>query len=55
MNSNMVKSEKFDHFHLVYQFTVPLRSYSLYTQFMLILILIEVQHLQIVVFSFEKG
>ena len=25
MNSSMVKPEKFDHFHLVYHFTVPLR------------------------------
>ena len=25
MNSNMVKPEKFDHLHLVYHFTVPLR------------------------------
>ena len=24
MNSDMVKPEKFGHFHLVYQFTVPL-------------------------------
>ena len=24
MNSNMVKREKFDHFHVVYHFTVPL-------------------------------
>ena len=28
MNSNMVKSEQFDHLHLVYQFIVPLRLYS---------------------------
>ena len=34
-------------------FILPL--YSLHTQFMLILILINVQNLQIVVFSFEKG
>ena len=32
-----------------------LPSYSLYTQVMLILILINVQYLQNVVFSFEKG
>ena len=25
MNSNMVKLQKFDHLHLVYDFTVPLR------------------------------
>ena len=25
MNSNMVKPEKFDHLHLVYNFTVPLK------------------------------
>ena len=24
MNSNMVKPEKFDHLHLVYNFTIPL-------------------------------
>ena len=28
MNSNMVKPETFDHLHLVYDFTVPLRIYS---------------------------
>ena len=32
-----------------------LTSYSLYTQVMLIIILIDVQFLQNVVFSFEKG
>ena len=26
MNSDMVKSEKFGHFHLVYHFAVPLRE-----------------------------
>ena len=26
MNSDMVKSEKFDHLHLVYHFTVPLKD-----------------------------
>ena len=26
MNSDMVKSEKFDHLHLVYHFTVPLKN-----------------------------
>ena len=25
MNSDMVKSEKFGHFHLVYHFTVPIK------------------------------
>ena len=28
MNSNMFKPKKFDHFHLVYHFTVPLRIWS---------------------------
>ena len=28
VNSNMVKPEKFDYFHLVYHFTVPLREAS---------------------------
>ena len=31
MNSSMVKPEKFDHFHLVYHFTVP--CYNLVTMF----------------------
>ena len=26
MNSNMVKPEKFDHLHLVYHFTIPLKK-----------------------------
>ena len=29
MNSDMVKPEKFDHLHLVYHFTVPLKDNSL--------------------------
>ena len=27
MNSNIVKPEKFGHLHLVYHFTIPLRSF----------------------------
>ena len=30
MNSDMVKPEKFDHFHLVYHFTGPLRMLNLF-------------------------
>ena len=30
MNSNIVKPEKFDHLHLVYQFTVSLRTVCSY-------------------------
>ena len=28
MNSDMVKPEKFGHFHLVYHFTLPLNRYE---------------------------
>ena len=28
MNSNMVKPENFDHLHLVYHFTVPLKTFK---------------------------
>ena len=34
MNSNIVKPEKFDHLHLVYYFTVPLKVES--TRFLLV-------------------
>ena len=30
MNSDMIKPKKFDHLHLVYHFTVPLKDNSHY-------------------------
>ena len=44
MNSNMVKPEEFDHLHLVYHFTVPLRTNVWVSYFMHKLIIIKTFH-----------
>ena len=46
----------YEYMNIIHEYTIfILTSYSLYTQVMLILIFINIQNLQKVVLSFEKG
>ena len=54
MNSDMVRSEKYGHLHLVYHFTVPLKQHflsSIFFRFLLMLAIYKKSHIFVLAFA----